>query len=44
MPFDEGWRKNFEKVLTAGFPSGQSACLPIRRSQDIPSLIVSLQP
>lgn len=44
MPFDEEWRKFFEKVLTAGFASGQSGCVPIKRSQDTPEPAASSLP
>ena len=44
MAFDEGKEEFFEKVLTAGFASGQSACLPIKRSPGIPAPAASLLP
>lgn len=44
MAFDEGKEDFFEFFLTAGFASGQSACLPIKRSQDIPVTAVSSLP
>jgi len=44
MAFDEGRIKFFEKVLTAGFASGQSGCVPIKRSQDIPVPVASSLP
>ena len=36
MAFDEGKENFLEYVLTAGFASAQSACLPIKRSPGIP--------
>lgn len=44
MAFDEGRIKIFEKVLTAGFASGQSGCTPIKRSPGIPVPAASLLP
>lgn len=45
MAFDEGKKEFFlKKFLNAGFVSGQSACLPIKKSPGIPEPAASLLP